>query len=197
MRMFLNSIIIRSLHNNLSLGSILALMERPGFNINKHEPLFGDTPLLYAIRYNREDVALERIERGANVELANRYGYAPLAMACSYNLQATAHALVRAGADITSDTSGWNPLVIAAIEGHVEMVQKLLQWGADPSLVTHGWTSRSLAEHHGKLRVVQLLDTVGSILVVRSAAQVLRLSKQSALKSLPNDMVRMGGSMLV
>jgi ankyrin repeat protein len=157
-----------------------------------------DTPLLLAILKTREDVALELIRLGADVELANLFAHTPLQLASRLNLQATAHALVQKGADInganmyTLDT----PLSDAALYGQVVMVHKLLSWGADPTRMnTEGKTARSWANGE----VVKLLDAWGNIKavwVVRSAGQVRRLSKLSALRLIPKDLCRMVGEML-
>jgi ankyrin repeat protein len=197
MSLFMLLALVRS---DASLESLQALMDREDFDINFREVQFGDTPLITAIRKRREDVALELVERGANVELANFLGQTPLLLACSYyNLQSAAHALVRAGADINR-AGIWAPLVLAAREGHLLMVRAMLSWGADPNgMGTNQKTARDVAnrESHGHGGIVHLLDASGSIMVVRSAEQVHRLSKRSALKFLPKELIRMVGSMLM
>jgi ankyrin repeat domain-containing protein 17 len=139
------------------------------------------------------------ILRGANVELASRIGSTPLASACCLNLQSTVHALIQAGADVNRTfESNWTPLIFAATEGHVGMAQKLLYRGADPSRVDHYHrrTARDWAKELRHGGVVRMLDTSGSILVVRSAEQVRRLATNSALRFLPKDLCRMIGLVL-
>jgi hypothetical protein len=172
-------------------------MDRGDFEVDFQEPGTCNTPLFAAISYFREDVAVELILRGANVDLSDRNGETPLMMACRFNFQSTAHALVQAGADIERAAS-INPLGYAAHEGHICMVRAMLSWGADPNAVgTMQETARAAAKRRCRHGVVKLLDTSGSILVVRSAEEVRRLSKHSALKLLPKDLCRMVGAILL
>jgi ankyrin repeat protein len=194
------SLVIASLlESGSSLETILALMERGEFDIDYQELGWpGRTPLLTAIVKKREDVALELIQRGANLELANYSDTTPLSLACVYNLQSTARALVRAGADIDRASIIRTPLGWAAAYGHLSLVRAMLSWGADPNRVgATQETARAVANKWGHNGVTEFLDACGSILVVRSAEEVHRLAKQSALKHLPKDLGRMLGAMLV
>jgi hypothetical protein len=190
-----------ALESDASLETILALMQRGDFVIDSLPPaqFHGTTPLLTAIKKRRVDVALELILRGANVELTDQYGHTPLTRACFENLQSTARALVQAGAD-TERADKWTPLGYAAVFGHLSLVRMMLSWGADPNGVgTRRETARTVADNCGHGGVVKFLKTSawGSILVVRSAEEVRRLAKHSALKRFPKDLGRMVGSMLV
>jgi ankyrin repeat protein len=191
------SLVIDKLKSKSSLDSILALMESRDFTIDFQDPETGQTPLLTAIVKKREDVALALIQRGANVELCNLNGTTPLMLASFQNLQYTAQALVRAGADIDR-ADVWTPLICAASNGYLSLVQNLLSWGADLHAVGASENmARELAKqycHHG---TVQFLDAYESILAVRSAEEVRRLAKLSALKRFPRDLGRMLGQMLM
>jgi ankyrin repeat protein len=183
--------------SDASLETILALMQREDFDIDFQEPRCGNTPLLAAIFKHREDVALEIIQRSANVELANHAGTTPLILACAFNLQSTAHALVEAGTDINR-AQDWTPLGYAAYHGHLSMVRKMLSWGADPNgMGTRQKTVRAEAKFYGNVGVVKFLDACGAILLVRSAEEVRRVATRSALKRLPKDMGRLVGEMLM
>jgi ankyrin repeat protein len=181
-----------------SLETILALMQGGDFDIDFQDPpRSGSTPLLDAIVNHREDVALELILRGANVKLADRDGDTPLQIACFYNLQSTARALVQAGADIDRGSLR-TPLGFSAFDGNLSLVRAMLSWGADPSRVgTRHETARTAAEQLGHVGVVKFLDVCGSMLAVRSAEHVRRLASRSALKFLPKDLGRMVGAMLL
>jgi hypothetical protein len=198
------SLVIEALRNRASMESIRVLMERPDFEIDcQAYGGCGITPLIAAFGMCREDVALELIRLGADVELSDQMDHSPLSLACKFNLHSTAEALVQAGADINrpSFLTIFIPLGSAATNGHVSMVQKLLLWGSNPGQVGSllGDTVRAETNKLGHYGVVQLLDAWGSIQtvwVVRSAGQVRRLGTRSALKSLPKDLCRMVGSML-
>jgi hypothetical protein len=93
--------------------------------------------------------------------------------------------------------NGWTPVDRVAYRGHLPMVRAILSWGADPNGEDDiRETARALAKQD-RQGVVKFLDACGSILVVRSAAEVRRLAKYSALKHLPKDLIHMVGSMLV
>jgi ankyrin repeat protein len=116
------SLLVDALSMDASLESILALLDCGGFSLDLQQPPLNITPLLLAICQIREDVALELIRRGANVELPMLFGVTPLMGACTQNLRSTASALVCAGADVNR-VAAWTPLVYAADEGHLLMVQ--------------------------------------------------------------------------
>jgi ankyrin repeat protein len=148
----------------------------------------------------REDIAQELIRRGSKLELTDFNDMTPLYLWCHFNYQATAHALVLAGANINSSAHPLlAPLGVAAQMGHLDLVRNLLLWGADPSQKSRSGnnTARSFAENRGFCKIVTLLDTSASILVVRSAQQVHRLAWRSSLKRLPKDLCRLVGSMLL
>jgi ankyrin repeat protein len=191
------SLVNGALETEASLETIIALMQRGDFVIDFQAPPFGTTPLFAAIRKLRIDVAVDLILRGANVELGDRVGNTPLLVACSYNLLSTAQALVQAGAVI--DRANYStPLGCAAVKGHLLMVRALLSWGADPNgMGTSRATARALAIYHRRYEVVKFLYACNSMLVVRSAEEVRRVAKDSALKLLPKDLGRLVGEMLV
>jgi ankyrin repeat protein len=193
------SLVKDALVSDARLETILALMERGDFVIDFQDPRTGATPLLLAIYKRREDVAVELIMRGANVEITELHGHTPLTRACFGNLQATAHALIQAGADMErAQGFNWTPLGHAALGGHISMVRAMLSWGADPNGVgTRQQTARMVAKNYGHRGILNFLDTCGSILVVRSAGEVHRLGKNSALKRLPKDLGRMVGALLM
>jgi hypothetical protein len=112
-----------------------------------------------------------------------------------------ARVLVQAGAEINNRASNLTPLGCAAFHGHTSMVKELLLWGAVPSLVgTFQKTACQAAMRGGHHETAQLLGAWGSIQavwVVRSADQVRRVGKNSALERFPKDLVRMVWGMLV
>jgi ankyrin repeat protein len=190
------SLVIDALKHNASLETIRVLMDRKGYSIDYLTP-GRITALTLSIEMGREDVTLELVRRGANVELADPFT-SPLTLACENNLLATAHALVNAGADVNRRAAFRTPLSSAALGGLFGMTQKLLLWGAHLSpLDLHGRHARSIAESHGHVRIVTLLDTVSSMLVLRAAAEASSLGCSSALKRFPKDLCRMVGAMLM
>jgi hypothetical protein len=187
--------VVHALYHDASLDSILGLIQRGRFSIDyQHRTRDGSSLLIIAIEKRREDVVVELIRLGANVELANSSRITPLALACAYNLVSTVHALVQAGADINAPYTS-SPLGCAAARGHLPLVQKLLSWGADPSR-SRKPTARFMAQVNGQHEMVQFLDVSGSVMVL-CLGQVRRISARSALKFLPKDMCRLVLSMLL
>lgn len=101
-------------HGNLPLVKILI---KYGANLNYQNP-FGTTPLNKAVQLakinNPEEngeVALFLIAQGANTELADNIGRAPLWWAAAKGQTNVVDALLKAGANVNvCDTFGWTPL---------------------------------------------------------------------------------------
>ena len=99
------------------------------------------------------------IEQGANVNLQNDMGIAPLHLAC---YPENAALLLDAGADLNLRThSGDSPLHILTEDGaeRREVIQYLLSRGADKTLQNnHGQTALDLAKIRSDRRLINLLQ---------------------------------------
>jgi ankyrin repeat protein len=140
------------------------------------------------------------IGRGAEVDGTGNCDGTPLMVASQFGNIDVARVLVRAGAEINR-TGQLTALGHAAFQGHTSMAQELLLWGADPCLVGISQeTARQAAVRRGHHGTSQLLEAWRSIQVVwtlGSVEQVRRLGKNSVLKRLPKELVRVVWSMLV
>lgn len=106
-------------------------------------------PLYYAAHHGYVEVVSALLSHGANVEVADSYGWRSLHVASYMGHTGIVKALIVAGADVRAATREWNnentrptgisvgskwtgqPLHIAAMSGYVEIVRLLLEQGAD------------------------------------------------------------------
>ena len=94
----------------------------------------GSTPLHWAVHRDAVDVVKLLVDAGANVKAVNRYGVAPLTIACTNGNAAIVEQLLRAGADPNATAAdGETALMTAARTGKVDVVRALLAHGVDVS----------------------------------------------------------------
>ena len=92
----------------------------------------GRTRLHIAVLENRKDVAEVLLSKDADVNAADRYGYAPLHYAAQRGQEDMARYLLDNGADIEATTHyGCTPLHWAAERGHESVVPLLIDRGAN------------------------------------------------------------------
>ena len=116
---------------------IVDLLSIPGVDINKLSS-DGNTPLLVALANKNKILAVSYIRLGADVNLRNTRGAAPLHWAASQGLGGPLKLLLDNGADkdaLTLATDPWEPLATplhwACKAGQVETATALLTAGAD------------------------------------------------------------------
>ncbi len=81
---------------------------------------------------DRKAIAGMLLDRGAEIEATNRYGYTPLHCAAMGGDKGVIEALLARGAKVNAKTSSqWIPLHYAALNGPVECIALLLEQGAD------------------------------------------------------------------
>jgi ankyrin repeat protein len=74
------------------------------------------------------------------------------------------HQLIQGGASVnTSSKTGWTPLMLAALEGNLEVVKSLLQAGAHPDTASQaGLTALIRAAQRGDEAMVKALLNAGA-----------------------------------
>ncbi len=113
-------------------GSVAALSERLATDVSaiNDKNKAGLTPLMLAIKMNREDMALELLVHGAKVDSMDRSGRSALYYAIGN--PGLVELLLQKGADVDhADAGGMTPLHWAISHKGRDAVRLLLQYGAD------------------------------------------------------------------
>jgi hypothetical protein len=95
----------------------------------------SQTPLFVACGKGDVDAARRLLDKGAEVDRANKYGATPLFVACQNGHVDAARLLLDNGADVhKASLKNRTPLHAASYEGHIDVVRLLLANGADADL---------------------------------------------------------------
>jgi ankyrin repeat protein len=131
----------------------------------------GTTALHWAVQRDDADTATLLVNAGAKANATNRYGVAPLSVACTNGNVRLVDLLLKAGADPnTVRAGGETVLMTAARTGNVPTVQALLNHGAqvatrDP---VHGQTALMWAAAENNTAAAQVLVKAGADVRARS-----------------------------
>ncbi|KAF3188341.1 hypothetical protein TWF788_001017 [Orbilia oligospora] len=117
------------------------------------------TPILLASRYGNEDVVEVLLDRGAEVESGDKFGWTPLLWAAKNGHEAIVEKILDRGAQVDSkDAYGMTSLHWAAWEGHEAVASILLERGADIEMETaKGGTPLAIAIESNSEAIVKLL----------------------------------------
>ncbi|HUE70955.1 MAG TPA: ankyrin repeat domain-containing protein [Pirellulaceae bacterium] len=124
----------------------------------------GMTALHWAAYHDEVEIATLLVHGGADVRAANRYGVAPLSLACTNGNSAIVELLLEAGADPnTTLRGGETALMTAARTGKLAPVKVLLARGAKVNAKEQsGQTAIMWAASEGHADVVQALLEAGA-----------------------------------
>ncbi|MGN0187297.1 MAG: tetratricopeptide repeat protein [Paludibacteraceae bacterium] len=114
---------------------------------------------LQAVMEGNEQIALECLQQGADINALDENGLALMHRCAFGNNDFMMQWLIDQGADINVlDFEGSTPLMYAVSSGYYRLVYKMLNLGADKHLQNHkNQTALTLAEKSGFLRMVTLL----------------------------------------
>ena len=153
---------VAAAHDNVEAAVILI---SHGAKIDVRDTVNNDTALLYGIRDGKFSVAELLLEAGADPNLTDKRGFAPVHIAVTRNDAKLVQCLLDHGAAINIRTRGDSrtPLMIAAAAGFAEIVDMLLSRSADPSIVDSGGKSplERAVECH-RVDVVEILKRVSA-----------------------------------
>ena len=116
----------------------------------------GMTPLLGASAEQRsqdpEQVCSMLLNRGADIEAQDQYGFRPLHYAVQFKSPLVVDLLIDRGADIEAMSNiGIRPLHLAAARGAYSVVRTLLNHGADKNApANNGLTAFQIAQNHSR-----------------------------------------------
>lgn len=131
------------------------------------------TALHWAVSEDRDDLAAQLIEAGANVRAVNRYGISPLSLACTNGNAGLVDRLLRAGADPNATVAdGETPLMTAARAGSIAVVERLIAGGSDVNIKERyrGQTALMWAAEQAHVGVVRALVARGADVQAQSAS---------------------------
>jgi len=130
----------------LSLAVIICLLLLAGFAWAQDRSEL-DRKLLDAAKSGKAGDAESLLQKGADVNARDDFGWTPLILASKEGHTKVVELLLKKGVDPNvSNAWGWFPISWAAFQGHKDVVKLLLEHGADPNAKSeHGWTALSLA----------------------------------------------------
>lgn len=124
--------------------------------VNPNHGNLSSTPLIVALMHNRDDLALELIERGADVNKPRPGGQTALWWAASYSSLAVVNALIERGADVNAADQYGSAPIRCAVDNGVEVVRRLLDAGASPdAALSDGRTAAWFAAYEGKREILE------------------------------------------
>ncbi len=126
------------------------------------------TKLFDAIHSKDSKKVNAQLDAGINANVKNKEGQTPLHYAARFNDTMSARLLLKFEAKVDGlNNIGETPLMIAAIQGHLEMVKLLHRYGAQINPSTQ-WTPLSYAASGGFIPVIEYLIQNGADLDKRS-----------------------------
>ena len=145
------------------LSSIIPKLDKDDFKVDVEEPIFGQTPLIYACRRGHVEAAKALLKRGASVNKITLKGTTAMFEAIRENKAKIVELLLtREDLDVNAvlvQDYERTALMLAARQNHSNIVQLLLKHPKIKVNVqdTYGWTALSLAAHRGHLNTTKIL----------------------------------------
>ena len=145
------------------LSSIIPKLDKDDFEVDVEEPIFGQTPLIYACRRGHVEAAKALLEWGASVNKITLKGTTAMFEAIRENKAKIVELLLtREDLDLNAvlvQDYERTALMLAARQNHSNIVQLLLK---HPKIKVnaqdkYGWTALSLAAYRGHLNTTKIL----------------------------------------
>jgi hypothetical protein len=133
-------------------------------NVNQRELPNQNTALFYAAGASKAEAVRVLLTLGADPNIVNSDGDAPLAAAAMADCVEALHLLIQAGANINQrDHVGITPLMWAIWRGKHRTLEELLKSGANPNIVSaKGDTALRIAGDKGDQATIAILKKFGA-----------------------------------
>jgi len=130
----------------------------------KFLPGKGQTALWWAANHGQMPLAVELLQRGANLNAPDHYGETPLAIAASNGQSEMVQYLVEQGADLHAKiTDGRKAFHLAVTNGYTPIAEILLKAGSDPNEAGgSGYTPLMVAVENNSFELAELLIRAGA-----------------------------------
>ena len=176
--------------------AMVSLLLDNGADIESLRNFNGDRPLHVAVSYNRPDVVVLLLARGAMVDARDASGRTALHMAAGKGYAAVAKVLLENNADVnaTFRAQKFSALHAACSNNRIDVAALLLAHHADVNASADGETPLLYAAEKGSPELVELLLASGANTKVKSKAGLtpLTLAKSNIRKGVVDVLVRHG-----
>jgi len=175
-----------------NLQSLQYFLSTDDCDINKSEPILGNTALHLAVSNNHlpfVQILLQNKE--INVDIVNRNGSSPLLLAIDYGHSALVRLLISAGASVKqADKQGFTALHKAVLTGNMEILRFLVasdKSALDAPTAEQRLTPLHQAAFHGKTAAMKILLAADALVSPLSSNGTTPLH-MAALKNHPKAM---------
>ncbi|MGH0121744.1 UNVERIFIED_CONTAM: hypothetical protein FKN15_075160 [Acipenser sinensis] len=154
---------------------VVQLLVDGNADIDKQDSVHGWTALMQATYHGNKDVVKYLLNKGSDVNLRAKNGYTAFDLVMLLNdpgnCQLVKEILDEDPGQVNiANPDGASPLMIAAVNGQLDVVQLLVDGNADIDKQdsVHGWTALMQATYHGNKDVVKYLLNKGSDVNLRA-----------------------------
>lgn len=154
-------------------------------DIDKCDPILNNSPLHFAVFYNRVLFVKLLISKGAKLNQLNQHGATPLSSAIEKGHTLISKLLINAGADISIvDKQGFSLLHKAVLTGNTEILKFIVKnidtkLSIDCVSFEQKLTPLHQAAYHGKLSTVKILLAAGANINAKSSTNTSPLHMAS------------------
>lgn len=129
-------------------NAVTAILDEPGNTIVNSRDLTSGETALHIVTKRRDELWIRFLtQRGANPNIKDRKGIAPIQIAVTLGFVEGVETLIKAGADVeVSDSTGETPLIAAVHQRNIPLIRLLLENKANPDRADNsGRTARDYA----------------------------------------------------